>query len=138
MADNTSSLPPSGARFVGATIQRSGAVLLHLNSEAAAEWLKQDMPSFLSAMGGTSIYKEHLLNVVVEYVPVSFDPSQDGALHVVEGDNGLPSSTLVKARWIKPVGQRREGQKVAHTVFGFKDPSAANYFLWNRPWLRGS
>ncbi|KAJ6521979.1 hypothetical protein DFH09DRAFT_847493, partial [Mycena vulgaris] len=93
-----------------------GAMLLHMNTTDAANWLKRNMEAFLSALGGTSVYKERLLNVVVEYVPVSFDPSQDGALHVVEGDNGLPSGALAKARWIKPEGQRRGGQKVAHAV----------------------
>ncbi|KAJ7501278.1 hypothetical protein B0H11DRAFT_1713661, partial [Mycena galericulata] len=105
---------PVGASFVGATVQRSGAVLLHLNTEEATDWIKDNITLFLAALGGTSVYKERLLNVVVEFVPVSFDPSLDGALHIVEGDNNLPSGTLLKARWIKPVGQRRPDQKVAH------------------------
>ncbi|KAJ7433457.1 hypothetical protein B0H11DRAFT_1758944 [Mycena galericulata] len=128
---------PAGTTFVGATPQRSGAVLLHLNTKQAADWIKDNMSGFLAALGGTSVYKERLLNVVVKYVPVSFDPSRDGALHEVEGDNGLPSGTLVKARWIKPVEQRREGQKVAHAVFGFKDPAAANAFLQAGLWVEG-
>ncbi|KAJ7138703.1 hypothetical protein C8R43DRAFT_893174 [Mycena crocata] len=85
------------------------------------------MTLFLAAMGGTSSYKQRLLNVVVEYVPVTFDPNRDGALHVVEGDNGYRSGSILKARYIKPVERRREGQTVAHVVFGFE--ATANAFL---------
>ncbi|KAJ7171590.1 hypothetical protein C8R43DRAFT_845499, partial [Mycena crocata] len=113
-------------KFVGASKQRSGPVVLHLNSVEAATWLKTKMPQFLAAMGGTSIYKQRLLNVVVEFVLVSFDPSRDGALHVVESDNGYRKGSILKARWIKPVERRRDGQQVAHAVFGFEDAPTAN------------
>ncbi|KAJ7762505.1 hypothetical protein B0H16DRAFT_1311730, partial [Mycena metata] len=123
--------------FVGATLQRSGSVLLHTSSTEAATWLKANIESFLSCMGGTSIYKERLLNVVAQYVPVSFDPSQDGALRILESENNIPSGVLAKARWIKPVAQRNRGQKVAHAILGFSDPAAANIFLRQGIWVEG-
>ncbi|KAJ6589309.1 hypothetical protein B0H19DRAFT_923461, partial [Mycena capillaripes] len=116
---------------MGAAFQRDGAVLLHMNSAKGASWVKANMDAFLAAMGGTSFYKERLLNVVVQFVPVLFDPSRDGALHVVEGDNNMPVGDLAKARWIKPADQRHAGQRVAHAVFGFKAASTANTFLRN-------
>jgi hypothetical protein len=57
------SLPPRGATFVGATVQRSGAWVLHTNTTEAATWIKTEMNSFLAAMGGTSSFKDRFLNV---------------------------------------------------------------------------
>ncbi|KAJ7021658.1 hypothetical protein C8F04DRAFT_972372, partial [Mycena alexandri] len=128
---------PADATFVGATLQRSGSVLLHMNSTDAATWLKANMPSFLLEMGGTSVYKERLLNVVVQYVPVSLDPTQDGALRVLESENNLLSGSLVKVRWIKPIAQRHAHQKVAHAIFGFGSANAANTFLRHGMWVEG-
>ncbi|KAJ7346401.1 hypothetical protein DFH08DRAFT_701205, partial [Mycena albidolilacea] len=84
------------------------------------------MDNFLEAMGGTSSYKERLYNVVVQYVPVTFDPAGRGTLDVVATDNGLPKGALAKARWIKPIERRKHGQRVAHAIFGFSNPRAAN------------
>ncbi|KAJ7164003.1 hypothetical protein C8R43DRAFT_879442, partial [Mycena crocata] len=104
---------PEGARFVGAE-PKGNAALLHMQSAEAAKWLQDNMSSFLSSMGGTTVFKERLHNVVVEYVSVTFDPSRDGALHNVESDNNIQRGGLAKAKWIKPPARRYEGQKVAH------------------------
>ncbi|KAJ6533082.1 hypothetical protein B0H19DRAFT_1081293 [Mycena capillaripes] len=88
---------PEGATFVGAVLQRDGAVLLHMNS--AEGW--------------------------------------DGALHTVESDNNMPTGSLAKARWIKPVDRRHANQRVAHAVFGFKEAGTANLFLQNGAYVEG-
>ncbi|KAJ6470039.1 hypothetical protein C8R47DRAFT_918274, partial [Mycena vitilis] len=103
-----------------------GALLLHMNTAAAASWITEHIEAFLSAMGGTSIFKERLTNVVVEFVPVTFDPTMESALRAVEADASYPRGALKKARWIKPIQRRREGQQVAHAVFGFCNDDAAN------------
>ncbi|KAJ7678736.1 hypothetical protein B0H17DRAFT_1206657 [Mycena rosella] len=43
--------PPVDAHFVGAAMQCSGAVLLHMNMMEAVNWLKKNMTGFLSALG---------------------------------------------------------------------------------------
>ncbi|KAJ7353145.1 hypothetical protein DFH08DRAFT_623546, partial [Mycena albidolilacea] len=95
-------------------ILRRGGALLHLNDEAAARWLKANMGDFLTRMGGTTVYKEWLCNVVMRFVPVSFDLAAEGALGVVGSDNNLLEGALVKARWIKPLERQKPGQRVAH------------------------
>ncbi|KAF7335980.1 hypothetical protein MSAN_02311700 [Mycena sanguinolenta] len=50
--DENAPSAPAGTKFVGATKQRSGAAVLHMNSDAAAHWLKANMPAFLARMGG--------------------------------------------------------------------------------------
>ncbi|KAJ7686853.1 hypothetical protein B0H17DRAFT_940071 [Mycena rosella] len=88
-------------------------------------------------MGGTSVLKERFLNILAQYVPVSFDPNRDGALHVLESDNGLQPGDLGKARWIKAPEQRRAGQRVAHVVFGLRSETAANIFLRDGFYVEG-
>jgi hypothetical protein len=138
MEKSGASTPPNGATFVGATQQRSGAWLLHMNTAAAAVWLKAEMPLFLSAMGGTSSFKDRLMNVVVQFVPVSFEPDQSGSLRAVEGDNPLLRGAFAKAHWIKPVQRRYKGQRVAHAIFGFTDAAAANALIRDGAWVEGS
>ncbi|KAF7354515.1 RNA-directed DNA polymerase from transposon X-element [Mycena venus] len=89
------------AKAAATMMVQNGAVLLHLNTTMAADWVKTNMGAFLAQMG-------------------------EGELHVVESDNNLPKGALAKARWIKPLAQRRNGQRVAHAVFGFETAAAAN------------
>ncbi|KAJ7707388.1 hypothetical protein B0H17DRAFT_1191894 [Mycena rosella] len=120
MASAVEDIVPTAARFLGAVIQRSSAVLLHLDSAASAEWVRANKAAFLASFGGTTAFKDRFLNVLAQYVPLSFDPSQDGALHVLESDNNLPCGELGKTRWIKAPTQRRPGQKVGHLIIGFR------------------
>jgi hypothetical protein len=112
---------PPNTVFVGAQKLRNRGVLLQLNSVAAADWLHQSevMKSFLSHLGGTSVLKTRLLNTVVEYIPVSFDPTAFGALEAVEDASGLPRASILSAKFIKPVQLRVVGQGTAHAIFGF-------------------
>jgi hypothetical protein len=115
-------MAPQGVKFVGVQILRVGAVLLHMNNEAAVFWLKANMDNFPRHIGGISVYKENLCNVVLQYVLVTFDMIAKGVLEVVRNDNSLLKGVLTKARWIKSLERRREGQQVAHTIFDFSDP----------------
>ncbi|KAJ6619246.1 hypothetical protein B0H10DRAFT_1793767, partial [Mycena sp. CBHHK59/15] len=119
---------PSECRFLGATLLRNGTVVLHMNSVVAANWLRlpERMREFLAGMGGTSIFKQRNPSLVMEFVPVSFDPSRDGALKVLEEDNNLGKGEIANARFIKKVENRRSRQHSAHTIFGFVSRKAAN------------
>ncbi|KAJ7123910.1 hypothetical protein C8R46DRAFT_928082, partial [Mycena filopes] len=128
---------PTGTKFLGAVVQRSGAVMLHMDSTDTADWLKNNMDTFLAAMGGTSVFKDRFYNVVVQYVPLSFDPSRDGALRSLEGDNNLPHGALARMRYYKQAERRSPGQRVAHAAVGFKDAASANRFLREGMWVDG-
>ncbi|KAJ7353099.1 hypothetical protein DFH08DRAFT_956184 [Mycena albidolilacea] len=92
----------------------------------------------MTALGGASVYKERFYNLVVQYIPVSFEPGRDRACEVVEDDNNLPQGALAQARWIKPIERCRDGQRVAHAVFRFNDPTAANRVIRDGVWAIGS
>ncbi|KAJ7760949.1 hypothetical protein B0H16DRAFT_1312518, partial [Mycena metata] len=130
--------PPAGARFVGATLQRSGSLLLHLDSSASAKWIKDNIEAFLAGLGGTSVYKQRFYNVKVQYIPVSFDPASQGVRRAVEDDNKFPKGSLAKAWWLKPPHRRHAQQRVAHAVLGFEDAAAANRVIRDGAFIEGA
>ncbi|KAJ7630145.1 hypothetical protein B0H17DRAFT_1217940 [Mycena rosella] len=118
LSDDTA---PARTVFVGANKLRSGAVFLHLTSAAAADWVRipKRMGAFLAGMGGTSIYKPWLFSVVVEFVPVSFDPALEHVFTTIEDAYGIGCRELVQVHFIKPPERRHVAQRSAHTIFGF-------------------
>ncbi|KAJ6521716.1 hypothetical protein DFH09DRAFT_938830, partial [Mycena vulgaris] len=107
---------PEGTAFVGANKLRGGAVVFHLTSANAAEWVRKPMRmnAFLAGMGGTSIFKPRSFSVVVEFVPVTFDPTLNCAFGTIEDANGIGRGELIQARFIKPLERRHPGQRSAH------------------------
>ncbi|KAF8800489.1 hypothetical protein BYT27DRAFT_7200088 [Phlegmacium glaucopus] len=104
---------PEGTRFVGANkLNGAGGVMYEMNSEEAAEWVKDGevMKAFIAKMGSTTDYKAQTYEVVVDWVPTTFDMNQLGALETVEQASGLQTAAIREARWIKPVHLRVPGQ----------------------------
>ncbi|KAF7362490.1 RNA-directed DNA polymerase from transposon X-element [Mycena venus] len=136
LGDNTA---PDKMAFVGARKVRSGAVVLHLNTPAAAEWIRapKRIAAFLTGMGGTSIYRPRNFSCVVEFVPVSFDPGLSRAFEAVEDANGLDRGAISQAHYIKPLERRHPGQRSAHAIFGFASAAAANHAIRHRLFVDG-
>ena len=121
---------PEDGEFVGASKLQHGGILFRMNSEEGAEWVrKEGRDGFLAKMGGTSVVKERLATVVVEYVPVTFEPEVEGALREVERVSGLKEGSIMKATYIKPKHRRAPGQKVAFAIFTFRNLDDANHAL---------
>ncbi|KAJ6570944.1 hypothetical protein DFH09DRAFT_916808, partial [Mycena vulgaris] len=69
----------------------------------------------------------HSFSVVVEFVPVTFNPDLGRAFETIEDANGLRRGVLLQARFIKPPARRHPGQRSAHAIFGFASAEAANH-----------
>ncbi|KAJ7146801.1 hypothetical protein C8R44DRAFT_600075, partial [Mycena epipterygia] len=128
LGDNTA---PENAAFVDAHRIQNGAVVFHLTSAAAVDWIRlpKRMDAFLAGMGGTSIFKPRSFSVVVKFVPVTFDPTLSRAFETIEDANGIKRGELTQARYIKPLERRHSGQRTAHTIFGFASREAANHAI---------
>ena len=114
---------PEGTTFVGAKKLCTGRVLLQMDTTQAANWLqaKPVMKMFLKNMGGIYITRMVLLNVIVEYVPTTFDPTTLGEIEAIEQNSGILMLTLISARFIKLTHLCMAGQKTAHIIFGFSN-----------------
>jgi hypothetical protein len=132
---------PDGTRFVGATKLRgiAGGALYELNSEEAATWLKEDevMKAFTAKMGSTADYKAQTYEVMVDWVPTTFDPQQIGVLEMIEKASEIQSKTIAQAKWIKPITMRGPNQKTALAVFSFYTRESANQAIRDGMFVEG-
>ena len=122
---------PTGMKFIGARKTQSGAVIYTLDATASAEYLRREdvMRSFMDHFGGSSDLHVRTYQVVVEHVPVTFDPNDTEALRRTEEATGLPPRAIYEARWIKPTHLRSPGQKVAFLIMGFSSRETANHAM---------
>ncbi|KAN0086065.1 hypothetical protein V8E55_007199 [Tylopilus felleus] len=87
----------------------SSGILVELNSTEAAEWMHElaNWTALITHLNIKAIIKCKLNQI----------------------DNNLPEGLLDSTRWIKPIEKRSPNQHVAHAVFSFTDPDAANLCL---------
>lgn len=119
---------PGGTRFLGARKLKGGDVLLILNSAAAQNWLSNTdiAKAFLAGFNGTSKMRTPMLTVVAEYVPVSVNPTEKGAILSIEQEGGLERGSIKSAAWIRPIEHRSPTQQYAHMKIKFGDRDQAN------------
>ena len=99
-----------------------------MNTTEAALWLKSQevMSPFLQLFSAFSIIKHRAYTILVEYIPLSFDPGNKSQLGELERDNGLNPEGVLSAKWIKPPYQRAQGQRTAHAILGLSQLAGAN------------
>lgn len=120
---------PEGITFMGAVRLRRGGVVYRLNSVEATEWLQGEAKlPFIEKMGGLVTIKDRTYTVLVNFVPVTFDPTPAN-IRVLELSNHLSVGSIINARFIKPAGLRRPGQNVATMYIDFKTPQAADLVI---------
>ncbi|KAG2121947.1 hypothetical protein DEU56DRAFT_719367, partial [Suillus clintonianus] len=105
-----------------------GGILYELNSPAAAEWLTTpaNRSSFLEHFGPEVIVKDRAYHLIVENVPISFNPLSPTALADTENKGGLKHNSIVKARFIKPPARRNPNQRTAHIALSLNSKTDAN------------
>ncbi|KAJ7187279.1 hypothetical protein C8R46DRAFT_827697, partial [Mycena filopes] len=104
-----------------------------------AGWLKQEeiMKQFISALGGTCVYKPRRVEMVAEMVPIELPIESPGTWRVVEAESGLKAGDIVAAKWLKLPSRRSPNQRVAHVVLELKSPEAANHLIDNGIFSKG-
>lgn len=140
---------PEGVEFVAVRKLRHGGALYEMKSTQGAEWLrgKREQKEFLVMMGGTSVIKEKMYQTIVEYVPVTFLPEEEGmernkedtnrAIRVVEQTSGLREGDIARFIFIKHHLRRRTGQMTAHAFVDFRNPNAANHAIQHGLFIEG-
>ncbi|KAJ6614120.1 hypothetical protein B0H10DRAFT_1804144 [Mycena sp. CBHHK59/15] len=76
-----------------------------------ADWLciLKWMAAFLAGMGGMSVFKQRNPSIVVEFVPMTSDPSMDGDIQIVKDMNGFERGVITQAWFIKQAERQRAG-----------------------------
>jgi hypothetical protein len=122
---------PSEIKLKSGTLLRNGGLLLELNSDEAAEWLRSEevITSFLENVGSGASIKNRTYQVIVQFVPVGFDPADENDIRAYEEHNNIPAGSVAKAEWIKPIKDRKKDQKVATLRVYHRDAESANTIL---------
>jgi hypothetical protein len=110
---------------------RNKAILLQLNTKQATNWLMDAAieTKFTEKFAKDSFFIYRNYNIIVPRTPITFDPKNEAHLREVEESNNLDLNSIRKARWIKPVARRREGQTHAYAVLTITSPSVANQLI---------
>jgi len=122
---------PTSVKLKSTTLLRNGGLLIELDTSEAAQWLKsvETIDKFLDGIGSGASIKNRTYQVIVQFVPVRFDPTDDAQVRTYEEHNNIPQNSVLKAEWIKPVNERRTGQKVATMRVYHRDADSANTIL---------
>jgi hypothetical protein len=131
---------PGGTTFVGVSKERENkGVLFELSSSEVAGWLKDKrvMSAFLAKMGSMVDFKGQTFEVVVDWIPVSFEAEQPAAWKRIEQANGLGENAIQEVVWIKPVRLRVEGQRTALAIFRLATREDANHIIEHGIFVEG-
>jgi len=79
----------------------NGGVVYELNSTEAAHWVRLEKTAITDGFGGMSVVREHVISMIVEYVPVSHSPDVVAENRCIEQDSRLKEGSLLATRWIK-------------------------------------
>lgn len=87
------------------------------------------MKAFTSNFGAEVSLSAKPFPVLVEFVPVQFNPDDPNALREVERRSSLPPGAIKSSRWIKPTERRSTGQRKAHITVDLTTPDDANLVI---------
>ncbi|KAF9056175.1 hypothetical protein BJ165DRAFT_1522120 [Panaeolus papilionaceus] len=105
---------PEGVKFIDARRLRNGGVMMMVNTVEGALWVKTEgKEGIIGKMGGTVTMKEKTIKVIVDFVPVEFDPSNESTIREIEQYNGLEDRSIASANFFKKIIHRDSWQKTS-------------------------
>ena len=119
---------PDDTRIENVTRTRDGSLLLLLNAKEAADWLKEPdiEDKFVDKFANGACFRDRSYQVLLRWVPITFDPTNREHLREIEEVNTFQSHTIQSMRWIKPTTRRRAGQTRAHAILTIRSADDAN------------
>lgn len=106
----------------------NGGTIVEFMKPEAAKHLKQEAIKldFINALDPKAKLKERAYPVVIRFVPLTFNPTDEEQIQNLERENGWEQGVIASARWIKPPGKRADTQQVAHILATLNNPNTAN------------
>ncbi|KAG2059500.1 hypothetical protein BDR06DRAFT_928227 [Suillus hirtellus] len=122
---------PKDTAILSARKLPHGGVLYELNAPTSAEWLNipTNRSIFLNLFDANTIIKDRAYHLIIENVPISFDPNSKTAIAEIEIKGGLQVNSISKTRYIKPVARRSLTQRTAHVAITLNSKIAANQII---------
>lgn len=123
---------PTGEKlFVGAKKLARGGILYLMESVEAAKWMRREdvKKAFENKYGGQVQIRDRGYNIILEYVPISFQPMSGTAQRNVERENGIAEGEIMSARYLKEEWRRTLGQRTAFAMMTIRMAHVANKIL---------
>lgn len=122
---------PKNLRFIGARKLAGGDVILDLNDNKSARWLRQAdvLKSFNDFFGGTTTVAPRTFPIILQFVPIFAEVTNEAELRQIEAINELPQNSLRDGRWLKNPANRKNNQTYAHAQVGCTDINIANKLI---------
>jgi hypothetical protein len=116
---------PEHDMFVSAQKLQRGDILYVIRTGQGAAWLRRVgvREAFISNFGSPVLIQKRVHRLVIENVPVSFNPTM---LEILAIQNDIPPDTISNARWIKREANRKPGQTTAFLSLDVNTPNAFN------------
>ncbi|KAG1865322.1 hypothetical protein F4604DRAFT_2026302 [Suillus subluteus] len=107
---------------------RNGGTIIEMQTQEAMEYLKNkdNKNEFINTLDPNATIKERSYPVVIQFVPLTFNPDSAEHLRDLEQENEWEQDSITSAHWIKPPAKRTTTQRVAHLIITLKDLKAAN------------
>ncbi len=118
-----------GIRMV--TKQRLGGILIEVENDKVAAWLRRETNAreFCEGVGPGTKFKMRTHELIAYNVPLTLEPTNSNHIIEIHEVNQLETGTIKSARWVKPVARRSPSQRSAHLILSFTDVNAANRAL---------
>ncbi|KAG0694096.1 hypothetical protein DFH29DRAFT_880934 [Suillus ampliporus] len=99
-----------------------------MTTPQAADYLRNQITKddFINTLKPNATLEERSYPVIIQFVPLTFDPSSPEQIQDLEMENGWTPGSVTMARWIKPPAKHATTQRVAHLLITLKDPKNAN------------
>ncbi|OBZ65127.1 hypothetical protein A0H81_14886 [Grifola frondosa] len=122
---------PDMLKFASAFCLQNGGVIYEVTKADDAHWLRKDaaQKAFLDNFGGQAVIKSRAYNMIVKYLPISFNPADAAHLEDAERFSDLDPGTIKQARWIKPQGRQSCNQHYAHVLLTLGNADTANIVI---------
>ncbi|KAF8419234.1 hypothetical protein L210DRAFT_3655331 [Boletus edulis BED1] len=110
---------------------KNGGIVIEFDSNEPAIWLHQDTnrAKFLERLSTPAEIRERSYVLLVPFLPITSPLDDPQWLRALEMENNLREDSLASARWIKRKACRNPNQRVAHAIFTFSEPKAANTLI---------
>ncbi|KAG2113772.1 uncharacterized protein F5147DRAFT_570840 [Suillus discolor] len=122
---------PKDTAILSARKLPHGGILYELNAPISVEWLNipTNRSTFLNHFDANTIIKDRAYHLLIENVPISFDPNSKAAIAEIEIKGGLQTNSISKTRYIKPVARQSPTQRTAHIALTLNSKIAANQII---------
>ncbi|KAF9035869.1 hypothetical protein BJ165DRAFT_1324271, partial [Panaeolus papilionaceus] len=115
---------------------RNGGMKMMMSNLEGALWIKtKGKKTFLERMGGTAVMKEKTVKVIVDFVPIEFNPEDEGAIRGLEEMNKLGKDSIASATYFKKSANRTNWQKTATLLVAMRSAEEANKLLEEGIWV---